>query len=119
MYIYFIEIVEGIYRPQYLEEKAYNNFGGKTTGFLMRIMKIIFGIGIVIVLGSKFCVFKGISFPIQSWLLVAEVIKKIYYSQTYVTGNTINNHMKDNSLLEVEVLNSILDRKEFEMFSTK
>ena len=62
---HFIEFVEGIYRVKALGEKSYNNFGGKTIVFSMRILKSIFSRGIVIVLGSNFFVFKGISFPIH------------------------------------------------------
>ena len=83
------QIVEGKDRPTQLGKKKWEDLG-KNVGLMLQMCEPIFSNGKCVVLGSEFCVSKGITALLEFGVYAAVLIKKRKYRPKGVPGDAID-----------------------------
>ena len=81
--------MKGKDRPQNLGQKEYDELG-KTVSLMLRMCRPIFVLGESVVLGSEFCVAKGIKWSKAKGVYAGALIKKRHYCLKGVHADLIN-----------------------------
>ena len=93
---------------------------GKTVGLMLRICEPIFSTGKYVVLGSGFCVSKGITALLEFDVYDAALIKKRKYWPKGVPGDAIEEYFADKDVNHVDMLEAITEEgpegKAFKIF---
>jgi Transposase IS4 len=82
---------------------------GKTVGLLLRLTKLLWSTGKIVVLDSGFCVLKGIIELRQRGVFASAVIKKRRYWPKYIPGEVIQQHFEGLEVGSVDALGGTLD----------
>ena len=99
------QIIEGKDRPTELGKKEWED-PGKTFGLMLRICEPIFSTGKCVVLGSGFCVSKGITALLEVGVYASALIKKRKYWPKGVPGDAIDEYFEDKDVTHVDILNA-------------
>ena len=116
--LYAIEIVEGKDKPRETGRPEFDNLG-KTVGLMLRLTKMLWNTGKVVVLDSGFCVLKGIVELLKRGVYASAVIKKRRYWPAGIKGDEIKEHMSNKQVGEVDALPGVYDEKNFHVFCMK
>jgi len=96
--MYAVELVEGKDRPRQIGPPEFENFGGKTVGLLLRLTKVLWNTGKVVVLDSGFCVAKALTELAKKGVFATALIKKRRYWPKNVDGDMIRAHFDSASV---------------------
>ena len=84
--LFVVELVEGEEHPRQAGPLEFEDLGGKTVGLLLHMMKSYFATGWYVVLGSGFCVLKGLIQLRNKGVFSCAVTKNRRYWPSMVPG---------------------------------
>ena len=94
--MYNVLLMEGKDRSkEFLVEK-------RKTSLLLKMTKVLYGTGKIVVLDSGFCVLAALVALRNVGVFAAAVIKKRQYWPRYIAGDTIDDHMKTKNVGETD-----------------
>jgi hypothetical protein len=96
--MFAIELVEGKDRPREMGAPEFDNLGGKTVGLLLRLTKLLWNTGKVVVLDSGFCVARALTHLADKGVFATALIKKRRYWPKYVNGDMIKEHLSNSEV---------------------
>ena len=98
--------MEGKNRPSELGKNKWEELG-KTVGLMIRMCEPIVSTGKCVVLGSGFCVSKGITALLEFGVYAAALINKQKYWPKGVPGDVIDEYFSDKDVTHVDMLEAI------------
>ena len=111
--MYNVMLMEGKDRPKELPvEKG-------TTNLLLKMSKVLYGTGKIVVLDSGFCVLAALVALQNVGVFAAVVIKKRRYWPRYIAGDTIDDHMKTVNVGKTDSVQGQLEGVPYNIFCMK
>ena len=106
-------LMEGKDRPKELPAEQ------GTKSLLLKMCKVLFGTGKIVVLDSGFCVLAALVALRNFGVFAAAVIKKRRYWPRYIAGDAIDERMKTKNVGETDSVRGKLDGVPYNIFSMK
>ena len=113
-----MELVEGKDHPKEYAPPEYSTLGA-TVGLLLRLTKLLWHTGKVVVLDSGFCVLQGIVELKKRGVYAAALIKKRRYCPKYIRGDKIKAWFKGKQVGTADSWKGKLDGIPFHVFCMK
>ena len=112
-----MELVEGKDSPSEIINKFNNQ--RKTVGLLLHVLEPIFGMGMVIILDSDFCVLKGIVELKMRGVYASALIKKRKYWPKYIKGDVIRQQFDEKAVSDYNSWMGNMDEVPFYVYAMK
>jgi hypothetical protein len=115
--VYGLELCEGKKdRPKERPKPEFSQYG-PTGGLLLRLCKVLFGKGKVVILDSGFCILQALIELAKQGVYASAVIKERKYWPTSIDGDAIDVYMLDKNVGECATLKGEIDNVPYDIFS--
>ena len=118
--LFALELVEGKSHPAWMGRPEYEpDENSKTVGLMIRMTKLLWGSGKVVVMDSGFCVLRGIVALAKKGVFGHALIKKRKHWPAGIPGDNIKAHFDGKPVGSVDALKGTLDGVPFHVFCMK